>query len=853
MTQVSSKAHGTSLLDAYSLNAAVYDEMFDAQRAVRPHWNYVAQALGGMGRDELKRRHAEIRRVIRDNDVTYNIYSDPRGMSRPWGLDVFPMLVCSQEWSQIEKGLSQRAELLNALLIDLYGPRTVVKQKILPPELVFADANFCWPLDGFSQSPDHALLLYAADLVRSPSGELLVLSQRTQAPSGAGYALENRVVFSQVMPSMFRDAHVHRLRGYFRSLRSALAGLAAKVEDPRIVLLTPGVNNEAYFEHAYLANYLGFTLVHGSDLVVRDSRVWLKTLDDVQPVDVILRRVDDSYCDPVELRADSILGVPGLVQAIRAGNVVVANPLGSGIVQNPALTQFLPRLCQFFLGEDLILPSVETHWCGSPTERSHVIENLQNFVIKTVRANVPHRTTFGWELSQLELDTLRAQIKARPNYYSAQSPLQCSTAPVLTDGGSLEPRHTVLRSFLVREADGYRVMPGGLTRVAARAEQLMVSNQQGGTSKDTWVLASEPEKDESVLIVSGRALQVSRQYDELSSRVADNLYWVGRYAERAEGLIRLLRVILDRLNEDWMRGTVANPSIKSLLLALTHQSMTYPGFTVADNDELIRNPQPELLSVIASRTRIGSLAQSLGGLLHAARSVRDRLSSDMRRIVNDIDEQYWALQRFESVQLVDMRDNFDLLVNHLVGLTGLISENMTREPGWYFITIGRRLERALNSAALLRTGLTLGGAATSPDNRLLDCLLHAMDSAMTYRRRYPSGLQLEAVVDLLVFDDTNPRALNFQLADLAYYTGQLSIHKEVKTQLAEEKILAELLAKVRDFDQSALVPGQSQLGLSNIQALLDAVRQQLPAYSDHISTKYFCPEAQAQPLAPRVT
>ena len=349
------------LCDSYRIAAGVRDEMCAGDGGVRPHWRYLTRALGAMGSDELQRRYRETQRLIRDNDVTYNIYDDPRGMGRPWQLDLMPMLIESDEWRDIEAGLIQRAELLNLVLGDLYGPRSLVSKGVLPAELVFSHPGFLYPCAGIEHPERRPLMFYAADLVRTPDGQMWALADRAQAPSGAGYALENRLVVSRVLPSLYRDAHVHRLATYFRTARQALARLAPRPgEQPNIVLLTAGPANESYFEHAYLASYLGYTLVQGSDLVVRDGKVWLTTLAGLRPVDVIMRRMDDSYCDPVELREDSYLGVPGLVNVVRTGGVGIANPLGSGLLGNPALLKFMPALSRYLLGEDLRMPSVPT-------------------------------------------------------------------------------------------------------------------------------------------------------------------------------------------------------------------------------------------------------------------------------------------------------------------------------------------------------------------------------------------------------------------------------------------------------------------------------------------------------------
>ena len=417
------------------------------------------------------------------------------------------------------------------MLLDLYGPRNLIKKGVIPPELVFSHPGFLNPCINMPILDSRALTFYAADLVRDASGQINVLSDRAQSPSGSGYALENRLVISRVLPSLFRDSHTHRLANFFRTSRHALNRLSPRVgEEPNIVLLSPGPANEAYFEHAYLANYLGYTLVEGSDLTVRNNRVWLTTLEGLRPVDIILRRMDGSYCDPVELRGDSYLGVPGLTNVVRSGNVAVANPLGSGVLENPALISLLPELSKVLLGEELRLPSVPVWWCGDKLQCDYVLENLDRLVIKPVHPSIGFRFVFCAEMSKTRLEKLRQQIKEKPHLFVGQEAMTMSTVPILARDG-LKPRHTVLRSFLVADEHDYMAMPGGLPSVSSEDNKLVVSNQAGGNNKDTWVLATEPEKYISLLSERLQARLEPDRGGEVPGRVADNMFWAGRYAE----------------------------------------------------------------------------------------------------------------------------------------------------------------------------------------------------------------------------------------------------------------------------------------------------------------------------------
>ncbi|HQR50790.1 MAG TPA: circularly permuted type 2 ATP-grasp protein, partial [Methylophilaceae bacterium] len=478
---------------SYRLGIGAYDEMLDGAGNVRPHWGQLMHALHALGPQEVEQRHKEALKLLRENGVTYNVYGDPDGANHPWQLDPVPLLISGKEWYDIEAGLLQRAELLNLLLADLYGPRELIRKGLLPLELVYNHGGFLRACDQVRLPGRHQLILYAADLARGPDQNMWVLGDRTQAPSGTGYALENRLAMSRVLPSLFRSAQVHRLEPFFQSLRAGLNSLSPQQSDiPRVVVLTPGPFNETFFEHAYLASHLGYPLVQGDDLTVRDGHVWLKSLTGLQRVDIILRRVDDNYCDPLELRGDSRLGVPGLLEAARRGNVAIANPLGSSILENPGLQPFLPGIARHFLGQPLQLPSIATWWCGQPQEMDYVLANLDQLVIKPIYRNPGVRSVFGHLLSQQQLAEWRDRIRANPAFYVGQEHESFSTVPSVVAGG-YEPRQALLRCFLVARADGYTVMPGGLTRSAPEKGDMPISNQMGGISKDTWIIASEPQ------------------------------------------------------------------------------------------------------------------------------------------------------------------------------------------------------------------------------------------------------------------------------------------------------------------------------------------------------------------------
>src|SRR5262245_47171795 len=542
--------------------------------AVRPHWQVLDRALNEFGPGEMWRRWEQARQLIRQHGVSFNVYGDARGLDRPWPLDPVPVVLAPDEFASLAAGLAQRATLLDRLLADIYGPRRVIAEGLLPPEVVLAHPGLLRACSGIVPPGGKFLHFYAADLVRTPEGELRVLADRTQAPAGAGYALENRIVLGRVLPEAFRECHAQRLAPFFRTLRDTLAALAPHGgENPRIVLLTAGPHNATYFEQAFLAQYLGYPLVEGGDLTVRDGRVFLKTLGGLHPVDVILRRLNDDWCDPLELRPESLLGVPGLLQAARDGQVAIANALGAGVVQTPAITPFLPSLCRALLGEELLLGSVETWWCGQPEILSHVLAHLGEMVVKPAypagaagaliaptpgTMSDPAEAIFGAHLDREALEKLAAAMRAAPGRFVAQRRVMPSTVPVI-EGDELRPRSLVLRTFVVADGvDGYETMPGALAVVGGAADEIDISIARGARSKDTWVISEGEVSEFSLLRPPAQPVEPIRGGGDLPSRVADNFFWLGRYAERAESIARLARVICLRLADRGRRAFAAD-------------------------------------------------------------------------------------------------------------------------------------------------------------------------------------------------------------------------------------------------------------------------------------------------------
>lgn len=818
-----------------------YDEITAAGEQLLPHWQQLLKSLEAIGGKGLARRRQEAERLLRENGVSYNVYNDPEESLRPWQLDPIPLLLGPQEWARLERGLLQRAELLDRVLADLYGPQQLIRDGLLPFELIHCHAGFLRACVGLPVAGNRHLVFYAANLARGPEGRMWVLDDRSQAPSGAGYSLENRQVMTRIFPGLFRDVQIHRLNRFFRGVRSALARLAPhNRDDPRVVVLTPGPFNETYFEQAYLAAYLGYPLVQGDDLTVRDGRLWLKSVEGLQQVDLILRRLDDSFCDPLELRSDSLLGVPGLVEAVRRGHVALANPIGSSLLENPGLLPFLPGLARHLLSAELELPSVATWWCGQPRELQFVLDNLGELVVKTIHRTPGRSSVYGGNLDRAGLALWRERIRAKPHMYVGQERIGFSTVPSLV-GETIEPRHAILRTFLVAREKDYLVMPGGLTRIAPQKESFSVSGQQGGVSKDTWVVAEEGELPASA---AGGAVMLSGVrplLGPLPSRSADNLFWVGRYAERAESSARLLRTILNKLDE---LQEIDDPGdtlcLEHLLRGLTHLTGTYPGFVGEGAGGRLGRPLPELRSLLLNAQRPGSLPATLTAFGRTAYAVRDLWSSDAWRVVDDIQRQWRQAQHIppgEGAEL--LLEPLDHLILRLVAFSGMTTESMAHDPGWLLLDIGRRLERAQLTTSLLRTTLVpFHGEPVAV--QIFEAVLATTESLMTFRRRYHAAFQVPAVLELLLLDAKHPRSLAYQLRKLQGHIAVLPGKPPVAGMGDDERLVLDAFTRVRLAEIPRLVPAATDAGIhEELELLLARVGALLSELSDAVTRAYF--------------
>lgn len=816
-------------LPQYEPLTGAYDELLDARGMPREKYKFILNSYKEIGEGELLQRRKELSRLLRENGVTYNVYGGDATRERLWSLDLMPFLMESGEFSAIERGLVQRGELLNALLKDLYGPRRVLMEKILPPEVVFGATGYLRACYDLYQEKPRELLLFSSDLARRADGTFVVIGDRAQAPSGTGYALENRIALSRVFPSLYRDSEVHRVAIFFRTLRKTLTSLVKNSpnREPVIVLLTPGPENETYFEHVFLAGYLGYTLAQATDLTVRNNRVFIKTVEGHQQVDVIFRRTDDVFMDPLELKGDSLLGVPGLIQVVRNGNVAVVNPLGVAVLENRSLAAYFPELCRFYLAEDLILPNAGTYYLGDEKHMSAVEDNLQNYIIKPSSRHVASKHIYPSRMSQHELADFTLKLRAKPRDYIAQEIVTGSSVPVFDAQGKLQAGKCVIRTFQVASESGYQVMPGGLARVSTRTDELIVTNQSGAGSKDIWILASEPQKDVSLLRADLAASRISRKASGgVPSRIADNIFWMARYAERAENLSRLLRNVITRVTQ--IEDNTGTDDLAKLLRMVTHVTGEYPGFVGDDSAELFQHPETELERLIYDASVAGSVRQNVLSMISASRNLRDNLSDDMKRVISQLEVALLPSQIF-SQQYGHL---FDVVI-YLSSVAGLSQENMSREVGWHFLELGRRIERATFSVRVLKSYVMQGNIY---DKFIVENLLNINDIRITYTRRYRHRIEADSALDILLFDESNPRSLGYQLARIKEFVPALPAKTE-GVRAPAEKLSLKLYTTYRVADIREIFGAED--ATQRIEGWLDEIAVYLADLSLSLADTYF--------------
>ncbi|KWR88108.1 circularly permuted type 2 ATP-grasp protein [Cupriavidus sp. IDO] len=840
---------------ARPVTAGHLDELRLPDGTLRAPWASFFSVLGEPRADILAPRAAVMARQIRENGVTYNVYAD-QGAARSWPLELFPFLVSEEDWHLIERGAAQRAALANAIMADIYGPQTLLTRVMLPPGLVFGHPGYLHMLKGYVPPGGSYLQIVAVDLVHTDEG-WTVMAHRTDTPSGMGYALENRLIISSLFADAFRELRVRRLPPSFAQLVSTLAhaplAAAAESDNPagaagsigagsgrHIVLLTPGPYNETYFEHTFMARYLGVTLVEGKDLTVRNDVVYLKTLGGLERVDVVLRRLDDVYCDPLELRHDSTLGVPGLLEAMRAGNVMVSNVPGSGFLESPAIHGFLPAIAEDLLGEPLVLPGVPSCWCGEDAAREQALATLgEAFVMPTYprRYDVTDEPALGMEIGLQSLDNWREQIARMPDRYTLQPALPLSHTPCW-EGGQIGSRAAMLRVFAVADGNGgWQVMPGGFTRLAAQRFE-SVSMQLGGTSADTWVLSSQPVPAAPLTGRGGLAAPAVARPLAVSSRAAENLFWAGRYAERAENNVRLCRQILGSIesSDNTDDGTLSMMGRLAQLGGLVPPETPMPQAS-------LRVFERSLVAVLADAQGASGLVQNLAGHARAVSEIRNRLSNDHWRTVlaarNDFGDAMVdaTMASGEGSAVSYDRPRVLAALEHLAMQLGAISgaqgDRMTRDEAWRLLFVGRHIERLSALSAFL--GVAVDTRALQSRSGF-DMLLHLFDSTLSYRSQYPGRADIAAIVDLLVLEPTNPRGIYGVLDRLRAKLAQLTPGGSGQSRVP----LAELLPRASALPRRAVLCEADASGYyAALAALCSQLGERMARVSDEISARYF--------------
>jgi len=783
----------------YAPLAGAPDEFIGADGAVRPHWRHLLDALAGLEPDAIEQRFEAADRRIRNMGMSYRVQGE--AAERSWPLSRMPLLIPEIEWREIARGVQQRAELFERILADIYGEGALVREGLLPAAAVTGSADFLASMRGVAPPGRRWLRLYAADIGRGPDGRWWVLGDRTQAPSGSGYALENRLVVSQAFPSLYSEMNVERLAPFFREFRAGLRNSAQR-SGPRICILTPGPWSQTYFEQAYLARYLGFLLVEGGDLVMRDGHIFVRTIAGLKRADVLWRHVDADWCDPVELNPASRIGVPGLIDAIRAGAVAVENMPGSGLLESRALLAFLPSLARRLLGGELEMPSIATWWCGQGAERDKVLASLGEIAIAgAFKERVPgfgdERMLIGSQLTDADRSRLAREISERGVDYVGQDIVRLSTTP-RWEKGQLVARPFVLRVYAAATPDGWRVMPGGFCRVSDQADARAVSMGEGVESADVWVLSDRPVETTS-LLPSPEKVRIVRLLGNLPSRAADNLFWFGRYLEREEATLRLVRCICNRAVDPDTPASGARQSLdrlKGLLVAWGAIAQE----TAKDSSALASE------AALRDEENVGSALSIARSARHAASVIRERLTAETWRLIGRLESSILDTPNrpLAEPEIIDAAED---ALTTIAALSGLFDENFNRGAGWIFYDIGRRIERGINTCRLARQ---FAGKEASAHN--LDVLLDLIDSQITYRSRYLTGVAPAPVRDMALLDPFNPRSVAFQVAAIDDHIAALPILRQDGVLEAPRRLSMQLRAELSTEDAEN-IEDQAILGL----------------------------------------
>ncbi len=880
----------------YSPLSDRFDECVDASGVTRQAWRPLVDAINAMGRDAFESMVADGAALARESGATYNAVEEEGERTRPWELTFIPLVIQAGEWKALDTALKQRVRILEAVLDDLLGDQRLIKERVLPAELLMNNPEYHHGYRGLPKVGGVRLHVTATDLARDTDGSWWITGDRTRAPSGLGYLVENRIVTSRAYPHLIQQSNIHRIAAFFLRLRQMFESLAPRAAsaNPRVAILTPGQKSYRYFEDTYLARYLGYTLVQGRDLAVRNGMLNLKTLGGLLPIDVLWRHISDEQCDPLELDPGAIEGVTGLLQTLRCGNVAIANSLGSKLSQSPSLLPFLPAAARFLLSEEPLLPHVATYWCGQEAERKFVLDHLDSLTIRpafTVRGDRPIEPA---EMSKQARSQLIEAIRARPENYVAQAPVPRSTTPVW-HGGKMQSWYVALRSFQIQSAGVTDVLPGGMVRVSPTAGGIDYAHGAVQLGQDCWVVADGLVDTTSTLLPPPHlSLKLVRGGAELPSRVAENLFWMGRYSERAEAIARLLRTTLVRLTGEQSVSSI--PEMPRLIAALAAIGQIEPDYAVEGLKKALPKLDDALPQSLYTIDQRRGLLPSLTAMVDQATAVRDRISLDAYRIVRRAEED--LTQPVQRGGRADSRfaiNRLTRLITDLLAFAGLCQESITRTLGWRFLMVGRRIERACQTAELLRATLvsvsmnaspidpgpmspstnTLGPtppaakaegreenlsekgdpktvSQPSDERPILEAVLEATDSIMTYRSRYLLRLEPAATLDLLITDDSNPRSILFQLERIVEVMQPLPTEADEVGTPIDRRLAMELLHRVRMADPTDLASTTPSGERANLDQLLEYLTDNLPELSNAISARYLIHTFASQSLTGQV-
>lgn len=825
-----------------------HDETLASDGTPLPNWASVTDALKTLSPAQITKRQTDIARQLRANGIAYSPLSDAEESPRPWNLDLAPFIIEPADWANLQTALRQRAQLKQLILNDIYGNQELLKSRLIPPAMIFSHRGYLRDAVNIDESTN--LPFFATDVSRSPSGQWYVVDDICQYPAGIGYALENRLVLSRTLPRLFRNSRVLRIANYFKHLQRLISQLSDA--DGRCVMLAPGPDHPHYYEFAYLSKYLGYTLVQAGDLTIRDNRAFLKTVSGLQRVSVILRFLDDSQLDPLAIGQSGARGITGLFQAVRAGGVKVINPLGAGVLDNPALNTCMPALCKELLGESLLLRGAPTYWLGNDSEREHVMGHMNSVLFRHIDSQGQLLDTRL--MDDAALAALKHNIASKPQCYVAQERVDRSIAPGF-NGSDRVLRQVTIRLFTVSSQNSYSTMPGGLC---------LLDTLEGGRrpafdsligSKDTWVIADAPVKPSTLLPSNPVDTDYAVLDGELPSRVAENLFWMGRNAERCENCARLLRAVFTALQNQEIHpaeGETINPMLSALLRATSQATGTLPGFAGRGGNKRLRAPQKELLSLLHDAKRFGTLPSALNQLQKSASAVRDRVSDELLQVLNKLDDTRIqlvgnitpSLFEEESDVLEKITGQLDDTLMYLSAFAGLAHENFTHGDGWRFMMLGRRLERVSHTARIINTMLS----HDKEDTLLLESLLKLFDSTMTYRSRYRSQIDVRLVLQLLLLDEYNPRSLAFHLNEIDQTLSMLPGRRQVSHSDPLSRLAISGLSRVRLADTHSLLEAKRD-SRQNLPKFLGVLAELPDSMAELLTATYFTHVDTAQQLS----